>query len=209
MCHFAIGQPPSAEPPSDYELSSTRRGSLIVFDPQVYDGRNIVRFVNQGGLMEGLRALVSVSDRTRGYTTYSPNVAETIFKDRSCVVYQVCGDEMVMNASKPITSHPTEMIELLANYGLGYWIAHAVKYHRKLGHDTDLVKCSFWQDRPLCQRRKGSPSSPRKWTTTSGSYMPTWRAHFHFLLYDTDRVINYTCAFLHLFYCPPFLDLVP
>eukprot|EP00731_Ephydatia_muelleri_P039200 Em1207g2a len=56
-CHFAIGQPPSTAPPSDYELSSTRRGSLLVYDPQVYDGHNIGRFINQGGLLEGLKEL--------------------------------------------------------------------------------------------------------------------------------------------------------
>ncbi|KAL5518140.1 hypothetical protein EMCRGX_G003823 [Ephydatia muelleri] len=79
ICHFAIGQPPSTAPPSDYELSSTRRGSLLVYDPQVYDGHNIGRFVNKGGLLEGLRELVATLDRDRGCTTYSPTVAEAIF----------------------------------------------------------------------------------------------------------------------------------
>eukprot|EP00731_Ephydatia_muelleri_P003668 Em0001g3668a len=52
ICHFAIGQPPSTAPPSDYELSSTRRGSLLVYDPQIYDGHNIGRFVNKGIAIE-------------------------------------------------------------------------------------------------------------------------------------------------------------
>ena len=79
ICHFAIGQPPSTAPPSDYELSSTRRGSLLVYDPQIYDGHNIGRFVNKGGLLEGLRELVATLDRDRGCTAYSPTVAEAIF----------------------------------------------------------------------------------------------------------------------------------
>ena len=146
VCHFAIGQPPSTAPPSDYELSSTRRGSLLVYDPQVYDGHNIGRFINQGGLLEGLKELVAASDRDRGCTAYSPTVAEAIFADRSCVEYHVAngGSEMVVRASKPISSHPCRMIELLANYGLPYWLAHVVKYHRHIGHDSDLVKCVFW-----------------------------------------------------------------
>ncbi|KAL5503669.1 hypothetical protein EMCRGX_G010654 [Ephydatia muelleri] len=146
VCHFAIGQPPSTAPPSDYELFSMRRGSLLVYDPQVYDGHNIGRFINQGGLLEGLRELVAASDRDRGCTAYSPTVAEAIFADRFCVEYHVAngGSEMVVQASKPISSHPCRMIELLANYGLPYWLAHVVKYHRHIGHDSNLVKCVFW-----------------------------------------------------------------
>ena len=98
-CHFAIGRPPSTAPSSDYELSSTRLGSLLVYDPQVYDGHNIGRFINQGGLLEGLRELVAASDRERGCTAYSPAVAEAIFVARSCVEYHV-GSEMVVRASK-------------------------------------------------------------------------------------------------------------
>ena len=49
------------------------------YDPQVYDGHNIGRLVNQGGLLEGLRELVAPSDRERGCTAYSPTVAEAIF----------------------------------------------------------------------------------------------------------------------------------
>ena len=75
FCHWAT---PFSRTTPDYELSSTRRGSLVVFDPQVYDYRNIGRFVNQGGLMEGLKALV----------VYSPNMAESIFGARSSLL---CG----------------------------------------------------------------------------------------------------------------------
>ncbi|KAL5518136.1 hypothetical protein EMCRGX_G003819 [Ephydatia muelleri] len=60
---------------------------------------------------------------------------------RSCVEYHVANgeSEMVVRASKPISSDPSRMIELLANYGLPYWIAHVVKYHRQIGHETDMA----------------------------------------------------------------------
>ena len=77
VCHFAIGQPPSTAPPSDYVLSSTRRGSLLVYDPLVYDGHNIGWFINQGGLLEGLRELVAASDRDRGCTAQRNHYPET------------------------------------------------------------------------------------------------------------------------------------
>ena len=65
---------------------------------------------------------------------------------RSCVEYHVANgeSEMVVRASKPISSDPSRMIKLLANYGLPYWIVHVVKYHRQIGHDTNLVKCAIW-----------------------------------------------------------------
>ena len=55
--------PPEGHP-SDYELGSTRCGGagvdvVYMYDPQAYDGKNIGRFVNQGGLLEGIQALVA------------------------------------------------------------------------------------------------------------------------------------------------------
>ena len=61
LCFFAN--------PSDYELGSTRRGDAGVdaaYDPQVYDGKNIGRFINQGGLLEGIQALVASCDLEQG-----------------------------------------------------------------------------------------------------------------------------------------------
>ena len=65
-------------PPSDYELGSTRRGGagVGVYDPQVYDGQNIGRFINQGGLLEGIKALVASCDLKQGGNLYQPAVAK-------------------------------------------------------------------------------------------------------------------------------------
>jgi hypothetical protein len=62
LCFFANRTHAPERPPSDYELGSTRGGGagVGVYDPQVYDGRNIGRFINQGGLLEGIKALVSL-----------------------------------------------------------------------------------------------------------------------------------------------------
>ena len=76
------------------------------------------------------------------HTVFSRDSQEAPKSDaRSCVEYHVANgeSEMVVRASKPISSDPSRMIELLANYGFPYWIAHVVKYHRQIGHETDMA----------------------------------------------------------------------
>eukprot|EP00731_Ephydatia_muelleri_P039140 Em1141g2a len=109
-----LGKPPSTAPPSDYELSSTRRGSLLVYDPQFMMATTSVDSLTKVGSWR-VSGAGSCIGQDRGCTAYSPTVAEAIFADRSCVEYHV------------------------ANGG-----THVVKYHRHIGHDSDLVKCVFW-----------------------------------------------------------------
>ena len=103
LCFFANHTPAPEGHPSDYELGSTRRGGArvdVVYDPQVYDGKNIGRFINQGGLLEGIKALVASCDRDQGGDVYQPKVAENIFNQHANVVYttQRGGQEMVVIA---------------------------------------------------------------------------------------------------------------
>ena len=109
LCFFARGQVPPEGPGSDYELGSTRQGTgpQRVFDLRLYDGMNIGRFVNQGGLISGMKALVAASNRCDGCTTFQPNVAETIF-DEACNAVYCCvngGHDMVVKAAKDIVTN--------------------------------------------------------------------------------------------------------
>jgi hypothetical protein len=149
LCFFANRTPAPEGHPSDYELGSTRRGGAgvdAVYDPQVYDGKNIGRFINQGGLLEGIQALVASCDLEQGGDVYQPKVAENIFNQHANVVYttQRGGQEMVVTAKRDICTSSDQAIELLANYGLPYWFAFAVRNHLSLGHDSVLVKGVFW-----------------------------------------------------------------
>ena len=169
LCFFANHTPAPEGHPSDYELGSTRRGGAwvdVVYDPQVYDGRNIGRFINQGGLLEGIKALVASCDRDQGGDVYQPKVAENIFNQHANVVYttQRGGQEMVVTAKQDIRTSSDQAIELLANYGLPYWFAFAVRNHLSLGHDSVLVKGVFWllfstfSSMPTTERAKYFPS---------------------------------------------------
>ena len=51
---------------------------------------------------------------------------------------------MVVTAKRDICTSSDQAIELLANYGLPYWFAFAVRNHLSLGHDSVLVKGVFW-----------------------------------------------------------------
>lgn len=72
---------------------------------------------------------------------YQPHVAEN---DHSNVVYTHVGRDMVVTAKDAITTSPNNATELLANYGLPYWLAFAVRSHVHLGHNCELVKGVIW-----------------------------------------------------------------
>ena len=110
----------------------------LVYDPQVYDGKNIGRFVNQAGLCVGIKALVASCDRNAGCDTYAPGVAEKVFDAKSNCGYKKMngGQEIVITASVDITTSSNEAIELYANYGLSYWMTLAVGDHLRLGLAT-------------------------------------------------------------------------
>ena len=122
LCFFANHTPAPEGHPSDYELGSTRRGGArvdVVYDPQVYDGKNIGRFINQGGLLEGIKALVASCDRDQGGDVYQPKVAENIFNQHANVVYttQRGGQEMVVTAkqtSAPVRTKPLSCWQTMA-----------------------------------------------------------------------------------------------
>ena len=46
--------------------------------------------------------------------------------------------------SRTIWSSSTHAIELLGNYGIGYWIPYILKHYEEWGLDNPLVKCVLW-----------------------------------------------------------------
>ena len=84
----------------------------LVYDPQVYDGKNIGRFVNQAGLCDRIKALVASCDKDSGCDTFVPGVAEKVFDAKSNCGYKQMngGREMVITASVAITTSSNEAI---------------------------------------------------------------------------------------------------
>ncbi|KAL5463279.1 hypothetical protein EMCRGX_G032167 [Ephydatia muelleri] len=119
------------------------------------DGANLGRYVNQGGLIEGLRALVSSCDRTRGAESFSPKEAEAVFGQHCNVAYRHVKepapgggrghkDTLVVTMGKATTSSSTHAIELLGNYGIGYWIPYVLSHHQEWGLGNTLVTLVLW-----------------------------------------------------------------
>ena len=187
LCFFANRTPAPERPPSDYELGSTRRGGagVGVYDPQVYDGQNIGRFINQGGLLEGIKALVASCDLEQGGNLYQPAVAENTFDKYTNVVYTAMrgGQDTIVTARKAIQISNNQAIELLANYGLSYWFAFAVNNHVSLGHDSVLVKGIFWL---LFSKYSSMPTSER------AKYIPPDTPN---LIRIKDDYVNCHCPF--------------
>ena len=137
---------------TDYLLVREAYGRKA-WNPLVPDGANFGRLVNQGGLEEGLKALVASCDVTCGSVRFSAGDAETVFMAKSNVTYKYnCNNLATMGrkhqlevvASKTITSSSTHAIELLGNYGIGYWIPYVLSHHEQWGMDNAIVKCVLW-----------------------------------------------------------------
>ena len=137
---------------TDYLLVREAYGRKA-WNPLVPDGANFGRLVNQGGLEEGLKALVASCDVTRGSVRFSAGDAEIVFMAKSNVTYKYKYNNLAtmgrkhqleVVASKTITSSSTHAIELLGNYGIGYWIPYVLSHHEQWGMDNAIVKCVLW-----------------------------------------------------------------
>ena len=138
---------------TDYLLVREGGDVRMAWNPLVPDGANYGRLVNQGGLEEGLKALVASCDIAAGSNHYSANEAEAVFLANCNVTYRHSLNrnaseerrhQLEVVASRAIRSSSTHAIELLGNYGIGYWIPYIVKHHEEWGLDNPLVKCVLW-----------------------------------------------------------------
>ena len=114
---------------TDYLMVREVRGRRMQWNTMDPDGANMGRLVNQGVLMEGLKAPVASSDVACGLKNYSPREAEEIFKAHSKVTYKYVHQPQAPHAmrytleiiaQRPITSSSTHAIELFGNYGIEY-----------------------------------------------------------------------------------------
>lgn len=124
-----------------FQFESTR---VRYFNPVVYDGRNIGRFINHGGLKEGLIKLCQVCDREHGSTGYVNMEVRREFERCCNVTYkQKMHSTLCVHASKELVSceHPQE---LLGNYGVAYWLRYVAENYSSLPQDSVLVRTVLW-----------------------------------------------------------------
>ena len=140
---------------TDYCLDRMEGVKRMTWNPLHPDGANLGRYINQGGLVDGLRALVSSCDRTSGAVSFSPKKAEAVFAQHCNVAYMYVRepapgggrghkDTLVVTMGKATTLSSTHAIELLGNYGIGYWIPYVLSHHQEWGTDNTLVTLVLW-----------------------------------------------------------------
>ena len=153
---------------TDYLMVREVGGRRMMWNPLHPDGANIGRLINQGGLIEGLKALVASSDVACGLNNYSLREAEEIFKAHSNVTYKYVHQPhappanrhtLEVTAQRTITSSSTHAIELFGNYGIEYWMAYILRDHSHWGLEHEAVKCVMWL---LLSRKSAMPQEERK-----------------------------------------------
>ena len=147
ICVYCIeptSGPVSQMPTTDYLLEVERSGTSLFYNPQVYDGHNIGRFLNQGGLLQGIEEMCVCCDGEQGGEGIQQGRVHKVMEDMCNTAYQVShGQALHVVASKRIEScnSPTE---LLINYSYTYWTHYIASNHKKLGYNNPIVSGILW-----------------------------------------------------------------
>ena len=130
---------------SDYLFEVEGHGGRpVYYQAATYDGQNIGRYINQGGLPEGLTEMCLQSDVKTGHTSFSQKTVNETFAEHCNVVYKQVRLELQVRASRDLRAHPTKPTELFGNYGPMYWIKYVAQHYRELNHEEFLAKSVLW-----------------------------------------------------------------
>ena len=129
---------------SDYALEREVGGRKILYNPVVYDGENLGRFVNQGGLLEGLKAMAQGSDVDNGSTGLRIGEVNATMAQHTNVVYAGRGYTELHVQTRTTLTLSENPIELLATYQLPYWILYTLRHHKEMDEDNPIKVCVLW-----------------------------------------------------------------
>ena len=76
---------------SDYLFEAKRPGRVFYYQAAKYDGQNIGHFINQGGLIDGLKQMCLVSDLETGHTSFRSGPVNQEFEKHCNVKYTQWG----------------------------------------------------------------------------------------------------------------------
>ena len=126
----------------EYALTVYYRGQFH-YCAHTYDGRNIGRYINQGGLQQALSKLLQMS-RIRGGTFQFSHVEQVAQQHCNCKFSKRRNFGAVIVADHDIVLRSTPT-ELLANYGIAsYWLGFFGRHCAELGLDHPLVRTILW-----------------------------------------------------------------
>ena len=129
---------------TDYLMEVQAGRNRIRFNPEQFNGEEMGRFINQGGLLEGVRALCRACDRASGMTSFASGGVRDVILQHCNVTYKLERySTLNVIALKKLTStrHPQE---LLSNYDIEYWLRYVALKYEALDSDSELVRCVLW-----------------------------------------------------------------
>ena len=131
-------------PTRDYLFCYEARGRVHHYSAHKYNGTNIGRFVNQGGLLPAFRRMVSASNKY-----IHPSLQERAVEEEAnkhCNVQYHLGPHRELVVELKERMHlGSEHKELLANYGImSYWVPYVCSHASSLGEQSELVQAILW-----------------------------------------------------------------
>ena len=139
---------------SDYVMEVEQKGTCVLYNPITYNGKNIGRFINQGGLMEGIKEMCISCDKKKGGRGLCQRDIHRAMEKVCNTQYSILQDKkLYVVASRDLRSclSPTE---LLANYSYTYWTRYVENNWQKMGHQHPVVNgilwCYFSENSILC-----------------------------------------------------------
>ena len=129
---------------TDYLIEVERRGKVIRYNPDVYDGQNIGRFVNQGGLLEGIREMALCCDRQQGGRGIQQGTIHKVMEEHCNTAYQILPGRVLHVVSLKRLQSSNSPTELLANYSFTYWTKYITSHCTELGFNNPIVYGLLW-----------------------------------------------------------------
>ena len=142
LTYYSLRPLPRGHPPSnpDYELAV----NSFVFGADHYDGTNLGRYANQGGLDEAMRELASQSTLVN-YTQPDWKVVDQVAERHCNARFYRQGQSLCVGTSGTIHLSPTTPKELLVNYGIpNYWLPYLASKANTLPPQSPHLKFLLW-----------------------------------------------------------------
>ena len=129
---------------TDYLIEVALGGDTVRFNPEVFNGDKTGRFINQGGLIEGLEAMCRACDRDSGVTSYIPADVRREIARHCNVTYRLQRLTTLHVVARRESRSSSDPPELLANYNIDYWLRYVVANMDTLGRSSQLVTYVLW-----------------------------------------------------------------
>ena len=137
-------RPMAAGDPADSDYVITVDGGTQ-YNPAVYDGRTIGRFVNQGGLIDGMKKMVLDSNLATCSSFSSGETKAALLNGCNVEFKRERPNVVVFATRRPIVATPDSPVELLGSYGYEYWVCIILNRPNLFNYREDEVaKCVLW-----------------------------------------------------------------